>query len=130
MRGIAPGPANVIYAMEESLGDSKHERCFYSLHGSAATFDVRDVIKVAADPTAVAELRALVLRIKGMRSDKSDVLGVSERGSFSEPDLLIAENDVVEKGGQRLLVIPAKGIAASSPLAGSAVPCSRPISVR
>ena len=85
--------------MEESLGDSKHERCFYSLHGSTATFDVRDVVKVAADPTAVAELRALVSRIKGMRSDKSDVLGVSEWGSFSEPDLFMAENNVVAKGG-------------------------------
>ena len=99
MRGIAPGPANVVYAMEESLGDSKHERCFYSLHGSAATFDVRDVIKVAADPTAVAELRALVPRIKSVCSDKSDIMGVGEWSSFSEPDLFMAEDNVVEKGG-------------------------------
>ena len=85
--------------MEESLGDSKHERCFYSLHGSAATFDVRDVIKVAADPAAPAKLRALVLRVESMRSDKCDVMDVSEWSSFSEPDLFMAEDNVVEEGG-------------------------------
>ena len=100
MRGIAPGPANVVYAMEESLGDSKHERCFYSFHGSAATFNVRDVIEIAADPTATAELRALILRIKSMSSDESDVMGVGEWRSFSKPDFFImAENNVIEKGG-------------------------------
>ena len=100
MRGIAPGPANVVYAMEESLGDSKHERCFYSFRGSAATFNVRNVIEVAADPTATAELRALILRIKSMSSDESDVMGVGEWSSFSKPDFFImAENNVIEKGG-------------------------------
>ena len=99
MRGVAPGPADVVYAMEESLGDSEHERCFYSLHGSAATFDVRDVIEITADPTAVAELSALVSRITSMRSDKSDVMGVGEWSSFSEPDLFMAEDNVIEKGG-------------------------------
>ena len=99
MPRVAPGPTNVVYAMEESLGDSKHERCFCSLHGSAATFDVRNVIKVAADPTAAAELRALVPRIKSMRSDKSDIMGVGEWSSFSEPDFFITENNIVEESG-------------------------------
>ena len=100
MRGIVPSPANVIYAMEEGLGDSKHERCFCSLHSSAATFDVRNVIEIAADPTpATAELRALVLRIKSMCSDKSDVMDVGERSSFSEPDFFVAENNIIEEGG-------------------------------
>ena len=99
MRGIAPGPANVVYAMEESLGDSKHERCVCSLHGSATTFDVRNVIKVAADPTAAAELRVLVTRIMGMRSDKRDVMDVGEWRAFGEPDFCIPKDNVVKELG-------------------------------
>ena len=99
MRGIAPGPANVVYAMEESLGDSKHERCFYSLHGSAATFDVRDVIEVAADPTAAPKLRVCVMRIMSMRFDEVDVVGVGEWRSVGEPDLFVPKDNVIKEFG-------------------------------
>ena len=99
IRGIIPGPAKVVYAMEESLGDSKHERRFYSFRASAATFDVCNMVEIATNPTATAELRALVLRIKSMSSDESDVMDVGEWSSFSEPDFFIAENNIIEKGG-------------------------------
>ena len=98
MRGIAPGPANVVYAMEESLGDSKHERCFYSFRGSAATLDVCYVIEVAANPTATAERCALVLRVKSMGSDEGDVMDVGEWRAFSKPDFFVmTKNNVIEK---------------------------------
>ena len=98
MRGVIPGPAKVVYAMEEGLGDSKHERWFCWLRGSAVTLDVCYVIEVAANPTATVERCALVLPVKSMSSDEGDVVGVSEWRSFGKPNFFImAENDVVEK---------------------------------
>ena len=95
---VAPGSSNAVYAVKEDFSDPKHERDV-SPRGLSATFGVRNMIEVAADPTTAPKLRVCVMRIMSMRFDKVDVVSVGEWRPVGEPDLFVPKDNIVKELG-------------------------------